>query len=70
MKINMTQLRYGYLPQVFSTGKTKHTVTHVERIWTTETGGRVNRYYFQILCAGGRFTIYQDLGDNTWHLEQ
>lgn len=69
--IDMRSRRFGYFPRTFVWRGHEYQVEAVERCWTTGTpryGGRVERHYFQVRCAEGRFSLYQDLRHNTWHI--
>ena len=69
--IDMRARRFGYFPRTFVWRGYEYDVEAVERCWTTSArrrGGRIERHYFQVRCAEGRFDLYQDLAHNTWHI--
>ena len=69
--IDMLARRFGYFPRTFVWRGHEFHVEAVERCWTTGTrrnGGRMQRHYFQVRCAEGRFDLFQDLTHNTWHI--
>ena len=69
--IDMRSRRFGYFPRLFVWRGHEYNVEAVERCWTTSTrrnGGQMERHYFQVRCAEGTFSLYQDLRHNTWHI--
>ena len=69
--IDMRSRRFGYFPRAFVWRGHEYHVEAVERCWTTSTrrnGGQVQRHYFQVRCAEGKFDLYQDVMHNTWHI--
>lgn len=69
--VEILQKRFQYFPQVFRWRGGHYTAQSVEKCWTVcRTGWRrqVERHYFRLRCSEGRFELYQDVRDNTWHL--
>lgn len=66
VQIEMIRRKFGYFPRTFNLCGEEHEVTSVTRCWTTGSR-KMNRHYFDVVCAAGNFTLYQDLGSNTWH---
>jgi len=68
--IEMRSRRWGYFPRTFVWRGREHTVESVERAWTTGTRrGETTRHCFNVRCAEGSYTLYQDLQHNTWHIQ-
>jgi hypothetical protein len=79
--IDMLERRHGYFPKVFAWRGRRYDVYAVERCWTVARRGlrgKVERYCFRIRARqrsrnGGSdetFEIYQDLRNNTWHMQR
>lgn len=67
--IDMRSRRSGYFPRTFVWRGREFQVEEVERCWTTGNGKKMDCHYFQVRCAEGTYSIYQDLRHNTWHIE-
>ncbi len=71
--IDMRERRHGYFPQTFIWRGHRYDVQAVERCWTVSRpgwGGRVEQHRFRVRCREGAFEIYQDVRQNTWHIQQ
>ena len=69
--IEMRSRRFGYFPRTFVWRGHEYQVEAVERCWTTASrhnGGQLDRHYFQVRCADGTYSVFQDLRHNTWHI--
>jgi hypothetical protein len=70
--ILMKEKRFGYFPQVFVWHGRAHRVVECKETRTVSRGGlfgRVERRYFRVRCADGTCELYQDLLNNTWHIQ-
>ncbi len=68
-KIEMMSRRFGYFPRTFRVGAVTHTVTRVDRCWTTSTRSHpLAHHYFAVTCEDGAYTVYQDIKTGEWYL--
>ena len=70
-QIVMTRKRFGYFPRTFVWKGREYNVEVVECCWTTGSrcnGGQMQRHYFNVHCHEGRFEMYQNISDQTWHM--
>lgn len=68
----MKEKRFGYFPRVFVWRGRAHRVVECRETRTVSRRGlfgRVERRYFWVRCAGGTCELYQDLLNNTWHIQ-
>lgn len=63
--VEMQELQYRFLPQLFRWRGRFFEVGSVERCWT-----RSQRRHFRVQCGYGVFELYQDLGTGAWHLRR
>ena len=63
--VEVQEKRYGYFPQVFRWHGKKYDVKKVEQCWTSMLKPQL---CFRVRCEEGRFDLYQNVRDNTWHL--
>ncbi len=70
--IRMTSKRFGYFPQSFVWRGREYDVDAVERCWTVSQRWlwEVKRHCFRVRCAEGRFELFQDVKNNTWHVNR
>lgn len=69
--IDMRSRRFGYFPLTFVWRRREYHVEEVMRCWTTasKSSGKIDRHYFDVRCAEGMYSIYQDLQHNTWYID-
>jgi hypothetical protein len=70
--ILVKQKRFGYFPQVFVWHGRTHRVVECRETRTVSRWGlfgRVERRYFRACCTNGACELYQDLMNNTWHIQ-
>ncbi len=63
--VEVKEKRFGYFPQVFRWRGKQYNVQQVEQCWTSI---RRPHLCFRVRCDEGRFDLYQNVRDNTWHL--
>ena len=71
--VMMTKKRFGYFPQAFIWHGKLYQVIATEESRTVSKRGpfnRVERLYFTVRCVEGRFELFQDVLNNTWHVEK
>jgi hypothetical protein len=67
------QKRFGYFPQVFVWGGRAHRIVACEESGTVSHWGlfgRIERRYFRVRCVQGTCELFQDLLNNTWHIQR
>ncbi len=71
-KVKIESKRFGYFPQSFTWRGRRYNVHAVERCWTVSRRWlwEVERHCFRVRCAEGAFELYQDVKNNTWHIER
>ncbi len=70
--ILMKEKRFGYFPRVFVWHGRAHRVVECREERTVLRRGlfgRVERRYFRVRCVGGSCELFQDLLNNTWHIQ-
>jgi hypothetical protein len=71
--IRVTEKRFGYLPNVFQWRGKVYRVISTEDCRTVLKRGpfsRKERLYFRVRCSEGIFELFQDVLNNTWHVEK
>lgn len=68
--VELSALRYGFLPARFRHQGEIHRVARVEQIWEQRgSRTRADRRYFAVSCADARrCTLVQELRAGTWHV--
>lgn len=68
--VEMCARRFFYQPRCFRWRGNIHRVYHIERVWEEGTRRhRAARRYFVVRCGDmQRYTLFHDLGIDTWHL--
>lgn len=64
--VEIQEKRFGYFPKAFRWHGRRYNVQAVERCWTAAR--RAPHLCFRVRCNEGRFDLYQNIRDNTWHL--
>jgi hypothetical protein len=70
--IHMRSKRFGYFPESFVWRGRQYTVHAVERCWTVSRRWlwEVERHCFRVRCPEGNFELYQDVKNNSWHVDR
>ena len=71
--IIVTQKRFGYFPKTFLWRGKVYRIISTEECRTVSKRSpfiRVERLYFRVRCAEGIFELFQDVLNNTWHVEK
>ena len=71
--IMVTEKRFGYFPNVFQWRGKVYRVVSTEECRTVLRRGpfsRTERLYFRVRCVEGIFELFQDVLNNTWHVEK
>jgi hypothetical protein len=69
----MKQKRFGYFPQVFVWRGRAHRIVECRESGTVSRRGlfgRIERRYFRVRCGQGTCELFQDLLNNTWHIQR
>jgi hypothetical protein len=69
----MKQKRFGYFPQVFVWRGRAHRIVECKESGTVSRWslfGRIERRYFEVRCVQGTCELFQDLLNNTWHIQR
>ncbi len=64
--VEIQEKRFGYFPQTFRWRGKRYNVQAVEHCWTMTR--QAPKLCFRVRTPEGKFDLYQNVRDNTWHL--